>query len=372
MTCLKRAIALTVCLTWSINLFASDTASDSDYILPVDSNELKIMSYNVQNLFDTDHDEDKNDYEFLPKEHPDKSKCDQVRNPSTCRSLDWSDEKVELKIQQIVKAVNAQGVLPDILVLSEVENSVVVEQLADALGFDAFDITTSPDERGIDCAILYRKKKLTRVSYDEVEVSNLRSPTRNLSATTFKLSRSLGGGYLSVFANHWPSQGNPVAARLQVARELKGFVDDIRARYSDEDHSVILTGDFNVTDSDSPHPIDDVILNRSWSAGMSDVRDFAKQNKSPMIPKMPQATYYYGVDEVWNEFDRFFVNESLTDKQGLDVDPFSYRIHAPSILSKKNDAGESIPFRYSHKTVNPSYLGYSDHFAIVVKLKYLD
>jgi hypothetical protein len=56
-----------VIAAWSIVLgsaaFAQQTtennlnkATDAEYIVPVAANEIKIMNYNVENLFDADHD----------------------------------------------------------------------------------------------------------------------------------------------------------------------------------------------------------------------------------------------------------------------------------------------------------------------------
>jgi predicted extracellular nuclease len=365
-------VVLVVYLVFPLSVSAKgDSANDNDYVLPVAANELKIMSYNVQNLFDAQHDADKYDYEFLPAKDPEKKNCE--KDDSACAGMDWTLAKIDLKISHIKAAIEAQGALPDVLVLVEVENPNIVGQLARALGYGSFDMTNSPDERGIDCAILYRTDKLTKISYQEREVQDLTFATRNLSALTFRLNSSLGGGVLSVFANHWPSQlheDQKENVRVMVARQLRSFVDEYRAKYSSEDFHSVLTGDFNTLEEESPNPIGSVLLDSRWSAKMSDVRALAIEAHSPMIPKMPQATYYYGSEEAWNEFDHFIVDRSLNDEAGLDVDPMSYRIHAPTFLTKTNDDDEKIPFRHNPYATNPNNIGYSDHFAVVMKLKY--
>jgi exonuclease III len=350
-------------------------ANDRDYLVPVARNEIKIMSYNVQNLFDAEHDRGKADYEFLPKSHPQKVNCysGSDRKGDRCASLDWTEEKVEMKIASLKRVIAAQGPLPDILVLTEMENKDVAGRLAEALGFDSFSMTNSPDNRGIDVAVMFRKNKLTAKRYNEREVQGLNFATRNLSFMLFQLSDALGGGMLAIFPSHWPSQspsnGN---GRIVVARELRQYVDEMREYYAQrkQSFSFIVTGDFNCVDDENPHPIDSIILDRRWDVRMSDVREMARRAKHPLLSKMPKATYYYGPEDAWNEFDRFFVDSTLADGTGLDVDPHSYRIHAPSFLTKKNDKGEAIPFRFNHYSANPNYIGYSDHFGIVMKLRY--
>ncbi|MCB0350477.1 MAG: hypothetical protein KDD38_04800 [Bdellovibrionales bacterium] len=362
--------ALVLIVYFILPLPASAGKIDKDYVIPVSSKELKIMSYNVQNLFDATHDSGKNDYEFLPSKSPQKKNCPtKGRGSKACTGLDWTKEKVDLKIQQIVKAVAAQGSLPEILVLTEVENKGVVKQLSDALGYDDFVMTTSPDARGIDCAVLYKEDKLKPLDFFELTVADALYPTRNLSVMLFELDDNLGGGVFGVFPNHWPSQGNPTKARSVVANTLREFIDDVRSDYKKETFHYVVTGDFNTTEKDSPHPIDTVLLDPKWDASLINVRALAIKEKSPMISKMPPATYYYEPENAWNEFDRFFINPELNDRRGLEIDSHSYRIHAPDLVTKTSKNGNAVPFRYNHHSTSKNTLGYSDHFAVVVKFK---
>lgn len=363
-------------------------AGDDFYITETGPNELKIMSYNVQNLFDADHDKGKNDYEFLPINSPLKKYCDpdQVNKSDLmfvgllfdddftwqCKNTDWTDEKVEWKLDQIYDALEAQGDFPDILILTEVENPHVVQRLARKLKYDSFYMTDSPDARGIDTAILYREDKLTPLDYVQVVVDDTSYPTRNASAGHFQLSDKLGGGILGIYPVHWPSLRGPTIERIRAAKAVRALVNKQKRKFSTgKPYSAIVLGDFNTSDADDkPHPINSVILDKRWSPGFQDVQVLAADAYPKNVSKMPLATYYYGTDKVWNHFDRILVTEPLTDGEGLDVELDSFRIHAPSLVSKENDAGERIPFRYNHRTDNRRWLGYSDHFAVHVKLKY--
>ena len=361
-------------------------AEDRFYSVNTRSNEIKIMAYNLQNLFDSQHDEGKNDYEFLPKNSKWKKYCNPKIRPGVntvmavgfmsnwekyCFDTDWTAQKVEEKIQRVKVALDLQGHYPDILALSEVENPNVVGQLAKALGYSDFYMTDSPDKRGIDLAVLFMEDKLTAIDYVEVEVEGSMYPTRNASAVHFRLAENLGGGVLGVYPVHWPSQRGPTATRITAAKTVRKLVNAEKRKYRNEEYQAVILGDFNVRDSESPNPIGSVLLDRGWSNQFFTTRELAEDANHSHLHKMPPGTYFYGAKKEWNYFDRILVSKSLKDGKGFDIDARSYRIHAVKELSQENDAGERIPFRYNHRTDKNRWLGYSDHFAVHVKFRYL-
>ena len=103
--------------------------------------------YNVENLFDAEHDRGKSDQAFLP---------DGENN--------WTQEKYEKKVANIAEVIKAMadknGRWHTVLGMAEVENDRVLEalvadpQIAEA-GYE-FIHFEGPDVRGIDCAMLYR------------------------------------------------------------------------------------------------------------------------------------------------------------------------------------------------------------------------
>lgn len=102
-----------------------------------------IMEYNVENLFDCRHDSLKQDEEFLPGS---------VRH--------WTWKKYQDKVNKIGKVVLAASAVqvPDIVGLCEVENESCITRLVRYSPLrDAayrYVMTDSPDERGIDVALL--------------------------------------------------------------------------------------------------------------------------------------------------------------------------------------------------------------------------
>ena len=109
--------------------------------------------YNLENLFDTCHDEGKNDYDFLPE-----------------GSYKWNGLKYGRKLHNMAYALADLGTdkLPigcAIIGVSEVENSNALDDLVAqpelaARGYKYVHIE-GPDRRGVDCAMLYNPSLFT-------------------------------------------------------------------------------------------------------------------------------------------------------------------------------------------------------------------
>ena len=71
------------------------------------------MSYNVENLFDTSHDEGHADYEYLPKGHPAKNEgCSKIENDyfrSKCFKTDWNNNIFTQKMNAITDVIYRDG-----------------------------------------------------------------------------------------------------------------------------------------------------------------------------------------------------------------------------------------------------------------------
>ena len=105
---------------------------------------LTAMTYNCENAFDTIHDDGKRDEEFLPE-----------------GTRHWTRHRMFEKLRNIGKViVAADSIRPvDLVALEEVENDTVLTYLTrrtvlSALGYE-YIMTHSPDQRGIDVALLY-------------------------------------------------------------------------------------------------------------------------------------------------------------------------------------------------------------------------
>ena len=344
----------------------------------ISARTLQLMSYNVENLFDAKHDTfknaDKKDWAFLPKDIPGKKEaCLREKNRNhrkACLSSDWTEDKVALKISQIAEVISKDRTLPDFLGLVEVENARVVAQLARKLGYDDFEITESPDERGIDVALLYNNKKnhdIKKISRAEhlVEVDY---PTRNILEVEFLINNKYP---LTIFVNHWPSLANPDSWRIQAASVLVKRTQEILKK--NPEMGIIALGDFNTAEDNNPHPFKTVLFKDSLYL---DVNNQTRNQKSP-------GTYYFAPKDQWNNLDHFFINKVLADGKKLELITNSFEIYAPPFICKeikvktyeheqKNFKLISVPKKFNPKADSKIKMGFSDHFPILVKINYPD
>jgi endonuclease/exonuclease/phosphatase family metal-dependent hydrolase len=352
-----------ICLVGFLSLAA---CARTQVLNPPEKNEIEIMVYNVENLFDTAHDKGKDDWTFLPANTKGKkAACAKVKSSyyrEQCFATDWTKEKLATKLGQIRDVVmKERKYLPTFLALAEIENAAVVSMLAKELGYSSQIVTNSPDERGIDLAILYNSsKRIVLKSHRELVVKT-NSPTRNILEAEFVIDEKYP---LTIFVNHWPSQGNPTGDRLDAARTLIKRTGQIAKKNAN--HAILVTGDFNTLPRDLPNPFGDLIVD-----GFVDIHDMfmAEQTISSRIKdRLPKGTYYYARNNEWNMLDRLFANQALVNGKGLKINLESYHIYAPAFASEGHPKGGSIPRRYEHNEVSGAKAGYSDHFPVVVRL----
>tara|TARA_B110001454_G_C12723230_1_gene435980 strand:+ start:13946 stop:15100 length:1155 start_codon:yes stop_codon:yes gene_type:complete len=348
-------------------------------------NTIRVMSYNVENLFDTVHDQGKNDYEFLPNSNPEKAKfCQKSPDPKRCMSVDWTQPRYLQKLAQIRNVFAAiPGGYPQIMGLIEVENENVVKQLASVLGFKGQVTTNSPDERGIDVALMYNesaKLKFVNANSIRIDPSKLGKPTRDILEVNFKVLTSGGWQALAIYMNHWPSQNNPVQSRIVAAQTLAPIV---KAKIA-SGASVIIMGDFNTVAKDNPNPLNLF----SQTAGVYDLDPVFRKNAPTAgidLKLVPPGTYFYPGSNAqpamsWDALDHFYVSPSMVTRSSMIVDWSSYRIFSHPGLTTSYTyksgpyAGKTVndvPFRYNHMADKPQQAGYSDHFPILVDIKLL-
>lgn len=353
---------------------------------PTANNKIHVVVYNVQNLFDTEHDEGKNDWGFTPKGITGKAvACKKISSSyyrKECFASDWNEHRYKVKLDQIKNALDYNTVtLPDVLGLVEVENIKVIKDLAQHLGYKNYFITESPDKRGVDVALLYNEKAgFINIGKEEYVIDNHKNfkfkPTRNILEVIFRVADQYN---ISIFVNHWPSQAAPGLIRTKAAEVAKKAYAKRLA--IDKNHHILLTGDFNTIASDYPHPFNTVTL--TAPNPLFAIRDLffksAKVNKM-VKKKTPMGTYFYPKDMSWNQLDKFFIDKNLLDGKGLEAHLASYKIYTKKITKNfvYNRAGDyhydsvisNVPLRYDHKADDINQAGFSDHFPISIELKF--
>ena len=135
-----------------VSAIAYKAVAQKDYV---------VIFYNVENLFDTKDDPLTSDEEFTP-----------------ASERHWTTQRFENKLKMIYRTLIAagEGQFPDIIGLAETENLWVIEQLISQTPLNKVPYgiihKESPDPRGIDVAILYRKDRIKALDYEHLPVNH--------------------------------------------------------------------------------------------------------------------------------------------------------------------------------------------------------
>lgn len=307
--------------------------------------EYTVMSYNVENLFDTVDDPKIPDEEFLPSSEK-----------------KWDSEKYQKKLADIAKVISeiSPSELPEVVGLVEVENQQVLVDLVNTgslKGKYGIIHEESPDYRGIDVAMIYRKDAFQEIKHEVLPVTFADDPefkTRDILHVTGKMRNKV----VHVFVNHWPSRiggdDKTEPKRVLAATVLKKKVDEILS--SDLKARIIIMGDMN----DEP-------TNKSLTETLG-----AKEPGSEatlvnlMFPddKAGNGTYFYSGN--WNMLDNLVVSESVLKGKGVRVEGSKGNIFNTDWMIFKNKNGDKTPNR---SYVGNKYVGgVSDHFPVFFKM----
>lgn len=301
---------------------------------------LTFVEFNVENLFDCQHDSLKDDYQYLPTS-----------------PIHWTRQRYWTKIDRLSQEIAAIGSgespwrMPDLVALTEVENDTVMRDLTRrgplrALNYQ-YVMTCSPDLRSIDVALMYSPKHFALLSHYSIRVKPLprMRPTRDI---LYVKGMVFSGDTLHIFVLHAPSRygGERQTRRFRetVLGKVAQSVDSIR-RLSPEAH-IIVTGDFN--DYSQNKPLQILKEKRLFEASLNAKgKDQAK------------GTYKY--KGLWASLDHFFLSESLR-KSLVDC----YVFDPPFLLKDDEIYGGKEPRRnyYGYQYQQ----GFSDHLPLVLKL----
>ena len=300
------------------------------------SSLLTFMELNCENLFDTRHDSLKNDLEFLPD-----------------GSYKWTPYRYWAKLNHLGQEIVAQSdPVPDFVAMCEVENDSVMFDLTKRsllrnAGYE-YVMTSSPDERGIDVALLYQPASFALLHSHSIRIKPLPDtrPTRDILYASGLL---ITGDTLHIFVVHAPSRrGGEQASRpyrLHVASQLAEAVDSVYA--ISRDAKIIIAGDFNDY-ADSP------VLQYLYEHHLINISSDAQGSHGA------KATYRWHGE--WRSLDQILCSPSLASaKQECKIGDL------PFLLEDDEKYGGKKPYR---TYLGPRYLGgYSDHLPLVVKFK---
>lgn len=312
-----------------------------------------VLFYNVENLFDTIDDPLTDDAEFLPG-----------------GKYQWTSERYLTKLDQLGRVISGDGKtpLPALVGLAEIENCRVLKDLTstDRLKSGRYGIVqyNSPDERGIDVALLYRADLFRVLCSRPLEVKppwDLEFHTRDI----LYVQGLLGTDTLHLYINHWPSRRGGMEAsepfRMMAAGVLRAHLDSVATQCNH--FNVIIMGDLN--DEPQNRSVTEVLNARIPGTPCPDESKVCLRNLSATFPA-GEGTYYYWRDKKWNVLDHIIVSAHLLDtNRTLYMVPGSFgAMKEPWML--KEDGGRMIPFASFAKDYEG---GFSDHLPVRITLQ---
>lgn len=295
------------------------------------------VELNCENLFDCRHDSLKNDTEFLPD-----------------GSYHWTRTRYWRKLNRVGQTIIACGVkgqswqLPDMVALCEVENDSVLHDLTrrSLLRNARYDyvMTCSPDERGIDVALVYSPFSFRLIRSHSVRVEPIKDmrPTRDILYASGVIA---SGDTLHVIVAHLPSrrggERHSRPFRMAAADRVAAVVDSV---YNvSKDAKIIIAGDFNDYANSAS-------VRMLCGKRLKDISAEATGRNGA------KGTYRYQGE--WGSLDHILVSEALA-RNVVDC----YINDAPFLVEPDEKYGGLKPRR---NYLGPRYQnGFSDHLPLV-------
>ncbi len=318
---IKLLFSILICIFNTQNISAKDT--------------LLIMFWNVENYFDPLDDTTTKDDEFTFN-----------------GENRWSWKRFKVKRNNIAKTIisikEKYSQYPAIVGFSEVENKLVLNQLIYETPLAKLDYgivhRDSPDARGIDVAMIYRRE-----CFHPNGVTTLSVPMNEIGITTRNILyvKGLFAGETDtshIFINHWPSklggETKSLPNRMSASKVMRGAVDSLYSVHEGENIRIIIMGDFNDTPDSKPM----ISLNTNGLHNLS-IDKFL----------LGQGTIKYR--GMWEMIDHFIVSNCYSNSKMY--------IYSPDFL--KIDDNKYLGYKPYRTYQGPIYKGgISDHFPIIL------
>ena len=305
-----------------------------------------IAFYNLENLFDTKDYPDTLDDDFTPKGRK-----------------NWYYKRYKRKLKKLGRVMVQLGKersfhTPAIIGVVEVENEDVLVDLVNTnnLKNENYGIVhyDSPDERGIDVALLY-KKELFEVVHSETFPLYLNDENggRDYTRDVLLVKGNLNGELVHILVNHWPSRRSgedfTEAKRIEAAKLVTNITYKINSET--DDAKIIIMGDFNddpTSTSIKKHLVNDTFYN-------------------PMERLINTGEGTLSYKRTWHLFDQIIFSKNFISVKE-NKHSFKYaEVFDKHFLKEWKGKYKGNPFRtYIGKWYQG---GFSDHFPVYVYLK---
>ena len=316
--------------------------------------------YNLENLFDTYHDEGKNDYEYLPD-----------------GANEWTDFKYQKKLANMARVIRAMRdenkAYHAVLGVSEIENRHVLEDLVaePAIADAHYQIVhyDGPDRRGVDVGLLYRPELFTVLesksipfNFDsELEFGMTKEEQDAFRTRDLLMVRGLLGGEMFAFlVAHLPSRLGEKSGALRSRGGQMMYEESVRLMQEYPGIKIVAMGDMN------DNPTDDSMA--VWMHGREKIEDVGPMDFfSPFVSMLKagySSLYYRGENNI---YDILVVNSNLVKAPAgsLTIRPivkkkFYGRIFSTPWMRQDEGQYKDQPKRTFSNGVFTN--GYSDHF----------
>ena len=309
------------------------------------SSEVKIASYNVENLFDDVYNGSEYD-EYIPSRH------------------NYNTHMYNIKLQHTAEVIC--DIDADIIALQEIENQNVLKKLSSVLkgagcGYRYSAITT---KRNAPIQIALLSRKLIR--YKKELIVSPSSKIRNI----LEVVVDIDGNPLHIFANHWKSRGYKgyESKRIRYAKILQARLDTLA-----KNSEYIILGDFN-TNYDAKMNLSKKIDDTNGKIGLLDILPLVIDGRLADEKLVRDSDKY--LYDLWLELPysqryshKFFANKStldhiiiphsMFDKKAIDYKNDSFKVFRRGYLFDK--------YGINHWQIkNSKHIGkgYSDHLPI--------
>lgn len=301
-----------------------------------------VAFYNLENLFDPEQNTNTLDRDYLPS-----------------GIKKWTPERYRRKLLKLAQTIarigeDGQGHPPVLVGVAEAENCSVLSHLVETKPLDELDYGfihfDSPDERGIDTGLIYRKKYFKVLHAEPVTLMvNNSEGIRDRTRDILYIKGALNNELVHVFVNHWPSRrdGNLETEykRLVAAQQIIDKICSIKKE--EPEPTIIIMGDFN----DDP-------CSKSMQLMKSEAGLF-----NPMetlhLPFSRGSSIY---NRSWNLFDQILLSRSFSRIEKGTHNFETAAIYDHKSLREKQGKFKGAPYRtyVAHKYMG----GYSDHFPV--------
>jgi predicted extracellular nuclease len=314
---------------------------------------VRVVFWNVENLYDTYDDTTKLDNEFTPQ-----------------GTMRWNYKRFHIKLNHVTKTLLAAGQweAPGIIGLCEVENRYVMNRLIYDSPLKSYGYRMihheSPDLRGIDVALLYRPSVFSVISSKPFKITFPFDTSARTREILFIQGRVLARDTLNLLINHWPSRRGGYAEsqprRDFVASVLRHIIDSLQAGHTDA--RILVMGDFN----DEP-------TSASITNILHAIHPDSLRNQGELVNLMYPLSGREGTHRyrgIWSLLDQFMISGSLMRPvKGLRIVRESVKIfREPFLLKDDLKYFGKKPFR----TYNGFRYegGFSDHLPVYLDLAY--